>query len=567
MKMMDKKATGSFSKVGKLITVLKKSNGKAVIGDSGALISPKAAKYLVYGGLVILTALLCLGVYLIQPYAAWLITAKGLAQALMLVFLLLSFVLAIKDIVTVLYTADDLELLLPMPFSAEQIVVAKLAVASAFPVILSLVLMNSVCLGFGIREGCGAAFVIGIILSSILIPVTGISAATLLVVIIFRLFGFIRNRDITVALGGIFSFGLTFAYIIFYNRFSSEGSGEKAAAAFHALSAVSAVFPNISFMNRFMFEGNVAALVISLAFTLVIIMLAALAVKAFYFRTALSMQNTAAKNKALSEASLRGGKKNDTLAALTAYEAKSSRRNPAYMIYGFAISLFWPLLLILPFVLGNNSLLSGITYPLDTIPALLCSITFAITASCLACGFNILPGTAFSREGSCFAAIRALPVDLTDYYKSKRNFSMLVCSLGSVLYVMIVGIVGVAAGIIPIASGWTILVGAAVSFLLNLIWINLMLLKNSRKPRFNWDSETELSRKLGGINLIAILIGMVSFIAFFVYILILPMLNKPAIMRTTLIICAAIVLLILVLASVVNTLALRTATKNLMKLE
>ena len=32
-----------FLKIGKLITVLKKSNGKAVVGSSEALVSPKAA--------------------------------------------------------------------------------------------------------------------------------------------------------------------------------------------------------------------------------------------------------------------------------------------------------------------------------------------------------------------------------------------------------------------------------------------------------------------------------------------------------------------------------------------
>ena len=53
-------------------------------------------------------------------------------------------------------------------------------------------------------------------------------------------------------------------------------------------------------------------------------------------------------------------------------------------------------------------------------------LTFTVTASCYACGFNILANTAFSREGSGFAVIRSLPVPLTDYYKSKRNFAMMI---------------------------------------------------------------------------------------------------------------------------------------------
>ena len=203
---MKKKQHGSFSKVGKLITVLQKCNGKTAFGEGNSLISPGAAKLLLCGFLLALTAGLAAGVYYIQPFVAGFISAKGAAQGLMLVLLIMTFALAIKDIVTVLYTANDLELLIPLPFSASQIVMAKLAVVAVFPVCLCFVVLNGVCLGFGIREGAGLAFYIGSVLSSTLIPVTGIFAATLLVVLIFRIFGFIRNRDITVALGGIFTF-------------------------------------------------------------------------------------------------------------------------------------------------------------------------------------------------------------------------------------------------------------------------------------------------------------------------------------------------------------------------
>ena len=563
---MNKKSTGSFSKIRTLITVLQKCNGKAFIGDDNALISPKAAKVLVYCSLLTLTGILSLGVYFVHPYIAWFISIKGLTQALMLLLLILSFVLAIKDIVVVLYTADDLALLLPMPFSASQIVWAKLAVVSAVPLILSFIILNSVCLGFGIREGIGASFIIGTVLSSILIPVTGIFAAALLVVIVFRIFGFIRNRDIIVGLGGIFTFGFTIAYIYFSNHFGSEGSGN-ATAALHAFSSVSAAFPNIFFMNRFMFEESIPGLLFSLAATAAVIVLAMLAVKAFYFNTALSMHNTGSRKKAVSEASLRRVRKSDVLMALTAYEAKSSRRNPAYMIYGFAMSFLWPVLFALPFVFGNHSLFSSIVFPLDTVPALISSVSFAMTASCFSCGFNILPGTAFSREGSNFCVIRALPVDLENYYKSKRNFSTLICSLGSVLYVVILGIACIAAGAISIGNSWTILAGACVSFLLNLTFINILLLTDSRKPRFDWDSDTEFSRKLGVINVIIIAIGVFMLMAFIAGLIVIPYLDDPKTIRIILIICTAVVPAILLLGLTVNRFAVKAGVKNLMKLE
>ena len=565
--MINKKTMGNHSKVRKLITFLQKCNGKTVIDEGSALISPKAAKILVYCGLLILTGALFTGAYLVQPHIAWIIPAQGLAQTLMLILLVMCFVLAIKNIVTVLYTADDLELLLPLPFSANQIVMAKLCVVSVFPMVFSFVVLNSICLGYGIRAGAGVTFIIGTVLSSFLIPVTGIAPATVLVVIIFRVFGFIRNRDITVAIGGLFTLGLSIAYTFIGTRLRQGDSGEAAAVAFSAASSVSTAFPNISFMNRFMFEGSVSGLLISLAATAAVITLAVLVVKAFYLKTALSIQNTAAKKKAVTKAELRNVKKNNVLKALTSYEARSSRRNPAFLIYGFVMSLLWPVLFALPLILGNNNLIKGIKVSFDTRSALLGTISFAVTASCFACGFNVLPGTAFSREGKCFGTIRALPVDFKDYYRSKRNFSLLNCSLGSVFYVIILGIVCVAGGFIPVRDSWIILAGACISFHLNLIWINFMLLYNSRKPRFNWDSDTELSRKLGLVNIIAILAGVIMFVLFLTSTVLLPMLNDPGITRIILIILAAAALLIIVLSYAVNGFCVRAASNNLMKLE
>ena len=561
---MEKK-NGSFSKVRKLTTVLKKCNGKGVVGDSGALISPAAAKALMYIGLLVVGIALFLGAYVLEPYIGGVISPKGLAQSAMVALFITSIILAIKDTVTVLYTSDDLALLLPMPFTAGQIVAAKVAVICVFPMGLCFLLLNSVCLGYGIRAGAEALFVIGTVLSSILIPVTAIAAVVLLIVIIFRVFGFIRNRDITVAAGGIFAFGLTCAYIFISNGLRGE-SGQ-AAAALSLLSSVSTAFPNIFFMNRFMFEGSILGLVVSIAITAVIVVLAVLAVRAFYFDTALSMRTTSVKKKAVSQEALRQTKQNNVLGALTGYEAKSARRNPAYLIYGFIMSLVWPVLLIVPLLMSNNGLFREGVGPLGNGYALLASVTFAITASCFSCGFNILPGSAFSREGDTFHAIRALPINYSDYCRSKRNFSMFICSLGSVLYVIILGIVCIVTGLVSVWSSWTLLAGACVSFLMNLLLIDLMILRDSAKPRLDWDSEVELSRKLGAVNIIAMVFGVVMLMIFIISMFIVPSMTDPAFMSVAFILAVVIALIVLAAALAVNHFAMKKAARNLANFE
>ena len=554
-----------FKKLRKLITVLKKCNGKAVVGSSEALVSPTAAKILIACCLALLVAGLSVGMYFIEPALAKFIDGENLSKALMLALFTMSFILAVKDDVTVLYMADDLEILLPMPFSITQIVVSKIAVASTLPVMISVIGLNSVCLGIGIREGAGALFVIGILLSSIMIPVTGIALATFLVVIFFRIFGFIRNRDLTVALGGIFTFGVSIAYIIVSNTFGQKSSAE-VVAYLKFISSVASVFPNISFMTRFMFDGFIAGIFISPAVSAAVILLAVFAVKFFYLSTALSMQNTASNKKTVTSESLQGVRKNNAVKALTLYEAKSTRRNPAYLIYGFIMTFVWPVVFALPFILGNNSL-SKVKLPLGSASATLAVIFFALTASCFAGGFNILAGTAFSREGSAFAAIRTLPVDAKEYYKSKRNFSLLICSLGSVLYVVLAGLVCIITKAIPLNCIWTVPAGAVCSFMLNLFIVNLLLLNHSKNPRLNWDSETEFSRKLGVLNVVVIVAGLIALIICLGVLVFSPEIEEADITVAARIVFAVIFFIVSGVSLLFNGYAVKTGAKNLMNVE
>ncbi|MBQ6550264.1 MAG: hypothetical protein IJL78_02520 [Lachnospiraceae bacterium] len=567
---MESKTT-DFSKVLKLITVLQKCSGKAAVGEE-ALISPKAAKFLANIGLLLLTGLLGYGAYYIQPMISPFISLESLAKSLMMILLFLSFILSVKDLVTVLYTANDLPLLLPMPFSANQIVMAKLAVAARFPVILSFVIMNSVCLGFGIRAGVEAPFIIGTVIASVLIPVTGIALATLLVVVIFRVFGFIRNRDVTVVLGGLFTLVVTGLYI-YINQKLQQGGSAQAVEAFSALASAASAIPNISFMSKFMFGGNVLDLLISVGISAAVILLSFAAVRLFYLSAALAMQNGSTNKKAVTKAALQNAGKADAQKALTAYEAKNTRRNPSYLIYGFAMTFLWPALMVLPLLLrSNSSMIGSVQLPLDMKTALISAMLVGITGASFACAFNILPATAFSREGNTLSIMKTLPIDFEDYFKSKRNFSMRICALGSVLYVILIGVACVIFGVIRIESCWVVLAGALAAYLLDLIFVNSMLLKNAKKPYVTWDTETEISRKLCWINYLCMALGIIGLLAFFVFIVISGMIigaenasNKEALMIFGG--SAALIIVLFIAAFAVNRYAVKKGAEKLLEFE
>ncbi|MBQ2358786.1 MAG: hypothetical protein II395_08605, partial [Ruminococcus sp.] len=132
--MMNKAQTkGRFAKLLQLASVLKKCNGKQA-SYSKALITPQAIRIIAIAGLVLLAAALFALFFFLEPVIVKFLPVVSITESLMLILMMLSFILSVKNIVTVLYTADDLPVLLPMPFSAGQIVSAKLIVASGFPV-------------------------------------------------------------------------------------------------------------------------------------------------------------------------------------------------------------------------------------------------------------------------------------------------------------------------------------------------------------------------------------------------------------------------------------------------
>ena len=225
------------------------------------------------------------------------------------------------------------------------------------------------------------------------------------------------------------------------------------------------------------------------------------------------------------------------------------------------------MLFAVPILISDDTITSRMPEHIGTLPALVGFVLFAMAASCLTCGLNILPGSAFSREGSGFSAIRALPIDFTVYFKSKRNFILLLCCLGSVLYVAVLGIICIVTGFISVGSGWTVLAGAVLCFFLDLLLIDLMMWQDARKPRFNWDSETELARKHGFINIIAIIAGFALLITSGIAFMIGQMLEGTMIMKVALILCAVIGSVVVAAALIMDKAAVRSSAESLMKFE
>jgi hypothetical protein len=99
-------------------------------------------------------------------------------------------------------------------------------------------------------------------------------------------------------------------------------------------------------------------------------------------------------------------------------------------------------------------------------------------------------------------------------------------------------------------------------------------LKNAKNPVFNWDSETEISRKLGIINIIAIIIGFFMYFFLLAAIIVSAITSKlevfadsSAVTMIAAIVFAAFALIILAAAVLVNKLSVKKAKRCLAEFE
>ena len=139
---------------------------------------------------------------------------------------------------------------------------------------------------------------------------------------------------------------------------------------------------------------------------------------------------------------------------------------------------------------------------------------------------------------------------------------MLVCSLGSIPFLVIIGIICIVSGFISIGNFWVIPVSVVFSFLVDLICVDLVVLSNIKKQSFTWDSETEFSRKLGLINGILVFLGVFMGMISLLFACFGSMLNNSG----ALIICVAALAVILVLALAINNYTIKTASRNLYRI-
>ena len=491
-----------------LIRVLRKC-GRAEKGDSAGSahagnLSELATPVL---SIAFAVAMFFAGRYLAE-HQAKMGSFESIFSTIMVLGCMVSFFLSIPQAINQLYMSRDLDVLITLPFTDAQIVLAKLVSVSIFPLALCCGLVVPCGLGFAITAGgFGAMYWVGLVLSAPMMALCMTSLAGIAVILLMRAFRFIRSRNVISILSTLVMFALTMSYVFMQSDLNLDQVGQTFTMLSEALSGVTKLIPVIGLSIQSMTGGGIVPLLIAAAITLALAALVFLAAKLFYFAAALGMQDANGAKRHMTDAALRKSTRASGMRkALFRREMRTILRTPSLITNGYLYSLIVPLVLVIPVgikvydalrdsvsemgvKLDLNAVRMGITMLKIDWTAWALIEVFAMLFMCsLAVGMSVLSRGCISREGKDYYALKAMPVSMKTMVMIKRDIAMLFPGVSGVLFPVIIFAVCAALKLIP---AWVAAASAADGIALLVFETDLCCLCGVRKPNLNWEAESD----------------------------------------------------------------------------
>ena len=435
-------------------------------------------------------------------------SVESIFNTIMVLGCLISFFLAIPQVINQLYMSNDLDVLITLPLTDMQIVAARLASVSTLPMLLCCGLVIPCGLGFGITAGgMDAMFWIGVVLSAPMLALCMVAAAAVLIILLMRVFRFIRNRNLLSVLSTLLMFALSMGYVMMNNSNAIVQADKTFVILSNALSGVGKLIPVIDQCLRCMTGGGIVPLLIAVGITAAAVLVVMLVARLCYFSAALGMQDAAAGKGGMTDAQLRKSVRATGLRkALRRRELRTILRTPSLITNGYLYSIVMPVAMLVPVAVTlyrsiNEELeKSGVSLGLAEIRAMIADmnmtwyawtlmiIGLVLLMTTTAVALSVLSRGLISREGKDYSTLKALPVPMRTIVMIKRDLALMFNGISGVLFPVIAVIAGVALQLMP---AWTIAVALIESVAVLVFMVDLCCLFGVKKPNLNWEAESD----------------------------------------------------------------------------
>jgi len=394
-------------------------------------------------------------------------------------------------VLSAFYFSRDLELLVPLPVTPAQVLLAKFTVVvineylTASPIVVPMLVAYGIHSRAGLRYGLTAAAVY------FLLPIIPLAIVSLLVILMMRFVNVSRKKDALIIAGSLILMGGALGLQIWANRMPGAGPGKEALVAFFSagglVQKVGAKFPPSIWATQALAPGPESSAAANFALyagvSILLFAVLFLAARTLFYRGLLGLGEISARKRRLTRegmaARLSAGRR--PLRAIFLRELRIMNRTPIFLLNGVLSVVLIPVIFIIMARVGGAArggdalqiiLLLGSANPGGVI---LGSALFMTICGCL----NGTAPSSFSREGTQFWLSKVIPVPPSDQVKAKFLHSFAIAGLG-IIVAAVAAVVVIRAKIVLVLIALPIALAAAAAL------TSLGMIIDLLRPLLNW---------------------------------------------------------------------------------
>lgn len=402
---------------------------------------------------------------------------------------LVVFLFGVFYVVSVMYHADDVSLLLGLPLRPYQILGAKFITLVVYEYIFEAFMLLPMLVAYGIKSAAGVIYVVYSAITFALLPIIALVMAAVIVMVVMRFTRFGKNKQVFNFVGGIIAIVIAVGFNVLIQTSVKDISSDQVLALTTGQSSLSVllsrVFPGIGFASVALSQS---AALTGLWNLLLFVLCAAAATAVFlgvgqliYFRGLAGVTESAAKRKGLSsEAFEKSTARTSVTKAYVMKELRLLVRSPIAFLNCVLMNLVWPVVMLV-MLMGTGQIDTLKPYIASMDSGLLIAILVGIGA--FISNANLITSTAISREGRTFYFTKYIPVSMSRQLDAKALSGILLSGVGVVMLAVLAVIMGVGIFTAAVALVLSLVASVASSY--------MGLLIDAGHPKLNWMNEQQ----------------------------------------------------------------------------
>jgi ABC-2 type transport system permease protein len=424
---------------------------------------------------------------------------KSLGQeAMVIAFILLiggsiTFFFGVYTIMNVFFFSNDIEHLLPMPFSSREIVFGKFMAVMVNMIVYSFMLIVPLVI-YGIKSEATVAYYCYVLIAIIIVPIFPMIIASIICITLMRFGNITKHKDAFKMITGCLSLILVVVFNIF-----TQGGGVENSTIVDALSegenSIIGKITGIFITNNFLSHGLInndsfkgllymgLAILISLSFLIAFYIIGG----KLYLKGIIGISESYSKreNVLKSKDAHKLTKRSTPLKALVMKDLKIILRTPQFFINCIAILFYMPAIFgVMLFSNGGITELSKLIESTDSWDSRILALIFIAVSMFISSGGAGV--TALSREGKDFMVSKYIPVPYEVHLESKIISSLCINEICAVIITAVL----IALGIKPLLLIVGVIIAISAVALITLMGMYF----DFKSPKLDWDDEKTIMK-------------------------------------------------------------------------